>query len=188
VGGGEGGVGAAGGADLTRLWSLLVAWTPKPGAWKLTPARRKHLRARVADHDVETVERVAHWVATSADDRAVFLRKRKDPDTLLRRERFDTYAGMSTQTAPAVASPMHRTASAAWDRYIAPLLTDRRYHSQAPPPAYHADPAKHEVIRRAMYAAGGWAHLSKVRDRAEDVAAFRQTFTATLASELECAA
>lgn len=184
----QGGARGTDGEDLTALWSALVAWTPKPGAWKLTEQRRKHLRARIADHDVETVERVALWVATSADDRAVFLRKRNDPDTLLRRERFDTYAGMSTQTAPAVASPMHRTALAAWDRYIAPLLSDRRYHSQAPPPAYHADPAKHEVIRRAMYAAGGWGHLSKVRDRAEDVAAFRQTFTVTLARELECAA
>lgn len=81
--------------DLDHLWAALTAFTPKPGAWKLTPERRKHLAARVADHGEAAVYRVAEWVRTSPHDRAVFLRDRGDVTTLLRPEKFATYAAFS---------------------------------------------------------------------------------------------
>lgn len=201
-GGGDevsGGTGGADGADLTTLWAWISderkRATAGAGALTLTPKMRTALRSRVAEHGDEAVRRAWTWVLYSAHPRAVFLRAGSyaHPKTFLRPDNCAEYVDLSRLSEAigekaAPPSPMQRTALAAWDRYIAPLLTDRRYHSQAPPPAYHADPAKHEVIRRAMYEAGGWAHLSKVRDRADDVAAFRQTFTATLARELERAA
>jgi len=88
------------GPDLAGLWGDLVAFTPKPAAWKLTDKRRAHLQQRIAAHDVATVERVAEWVRTSSHERARFLRERGDPDTLLRPEKFDTYAAMSAGPAP----------------------------------------------------------------------------------------
>lgn len=91
---------ASRGPDLSGLWGDLVAFTPKPAAWKLTEKRRAHLQQRIASHDVATVERVAEWVRTSSHERARFLRERGDPDTLLRPEKFDTYAAMSAGPAP----------------------------------------------------------------------------------------
>jgi hypothetical protein len=90
------------GGDLTALWSALVAFTPKPSAWKLTPKRRAQLQQRVAAYDVATVERVAEWVRTSNHHRAQFLRGHGDPNTLLRPGNFDTYAAMSASPAPQV--------------------------------------------------------------------------------------
>lgn len=86
--------------DYEALWTALTAWTPKPGAWKLTAERRKHLAARVKDHGEAAVYRVAEWVRTSNHERAVFLRDRGDVATLLRREKFDIYAAMSAGPAP----------------------------------------------------------------------------------------
>jgi hypothetical protein len=101
---------------LTELWALLTAWTLKPGAWKLTTERQKHLRARIADFDEDTVERVARWAAVSNHDRAQFLRERGDVDTLLRRENFAKYAAMSEESGPRLVATQGPTtdAEAAW--------------------------------------------------------------------------
>lgn len=184
---------------LTALWAWMSderqKADPKLGPLTLTPSMRKHLGARVSEHGDAAIRVAWTWVLYSRADRADFLRRKKfhHPKTFLRPDNCAEYVdlaraeqGAGTEARPP--SPAERKAAVAWDRYVAPLLTDRRYHSQAPPPAYHDDPAKHEAIRAAMYAAGGWSHLSRVRDRPDDVAAFRQTFTTTLAHELEHAA
>lgn len=112
--GGDGPPLPGGGAHLPDLWAALVAWTPKPGAWKLTPGRRKHLAARTAEHGPDAVIAVASWVRESRHERAAFLRQRGDPDTLLRPEKFATYLGMSAQPAtastPAAVAPTGKIA------------------------------------------------------------------------------
>jgi hypothetical protein len=122
------------GPDLAGLWGELVAFTPKPGAWKLTDKRRAHLQQRIAAHDVATVERVAEWVRTSSHERARFLRDRGDPDTLLRPEKFDTYAAMSAGPAPSIptrATPGTRNARGT---LASDLVTD----DDTPTPRPHA--------------------------------------------------
>jgi hypothetical protein len=76
---------------LSDLWMQLTAWTPSPGQWKLTDRRKQHIRARVKQHGEDAVRDVAAWVRTSNHERADFLRKRGDVDTLLRDEKFSTY-------------------------------------------------------------------------------------------------
>jgi hypothetical protein len=93
---------------LPDLWAALTAWTPKPAAWKLTPQRAKHLRARLGEHGQDAILAVATWVRESPHDRAGFLRQRGDVDTLLRPEKFATYlafAATPTTTAAIVRDP-----------------------------------------------------------------------------------
>ena len=118
-------------AELDRLWSRVVAFTTKPGAWKLTDARRKHLRARIADHGVEAVEHVADWVRSAPHDRAAFLRQRGDPDTLLRPEKFSTYLGMCQQ--PEAAQPA--SAAGGGRRRRAPTIAEILADEDPPDPA-----------------------------------------------------
>ena len=111
---------------LPDLWAALVAWMPRPGAVKLTPARRKHLEKRVQEHGEGAVLEVATWVHTSTHDRARFLRDRGDVDTLLRPEKFANYLGMSQQptflnghaTGPPAKSDRVATTSAAIGRFL----------------------------------------------------------------------
>jgi hypothetical protein len=92
--------------ELAALWQRLVAFTASPAAWKLTPERAGHLRQRVAEFDVATVERVADWVRLSTHRQAVFLRERGDAKTLSRPENFANYAAMSAGwTSPPPAAP-----------------------------------------------------------------------------------
>ena len=111
---------------LPDLWAALVAWMPRPGAVKLTPARRKHLEKRVQEHGEGAVLEVATWVHTSTHDRARFLRDRGDVDTLLRPEKFANYLGMSQQptflnghaTGPPSKPSRVATTSAAIGRFL----------------------------------------------------------------------
>lgn len=97
--------GTADAALLSELWSALVAFTASPAAWKLSQARRKQLRARVAEDGPDAVREVAAWVRTSKHERAAFLRERGDPTTLIRASNFGTYLAFARSGGPAAQQP-----------------------------------------------------------------------------------
>lgn len=142
---------------MTELWTLLTAWTPKPGAWRLTSERTKHLKARIAEFDEATVERVARWATVSSHDRARFLRERGDVDTLLRRENFAKYAAMSetemgprSPTTSSAAAPT-TDAEAAWT-LIQRIAAERIPGLTLPPAQSEIEDRARQLFRRLQ----GW--------------------------------
>ena len=90
---------------LADPWRRLVAFTPAPDRWKLTPKRRSALAARLKEHGAAAVDEVIAWVCDSAHERARFLRERGDPDTLIRPDNFAKYLAFAGTPGPAPPAP-----------------------------------------------------------------------------------
>ena len=86
---------------------------PGARALKLTPARRRHLKARISEHGPEAVVEVWRWALTSSASRAVFLREQGfvRPDTLHRASKFPSYLDLAREPA----TPEARRSSAGGD-------------------------------------------------------------------------
>jgi hypothetical protein len=129
---------------LPDLWARLTSAIP--GAWKLTPSRRTQLRARVDEHGIATVERVAAWLH-SGHERARFLVERGDVDTVIRASKFATYAAMSAAPMPTArgAPPGRDRSTAGLAEAFADLARDE-VHPPEPPPRTAID-VHFEVLR-----------------------------------------
>lgn len=99
---------------IDEAWTALVAWTPKPAAWKLSPARRTSIKKLVKQHGIDAIHTVARWM-TSDHDRARFLRERGDADTLIRPANFATYLALAETNHTPQRSPAQRGAPVDYD-------------------------------------------------------------------------
>ena len=201
MGGGEGGVGAAGGADLTRLWAWMTeerrAALPGAGKLTLTPAVRKTLRALLGEHGEADLRAAWVWMLRSNHPRAVYLRAGgyAHPSTFLRPGNCGTYLDLAresgqnpVQAAPGAANGTGAGGQAtpeaerAWE-VVQSAALDTRYHAQCPPPAFSRDPDRDRRVRLALRRIGGWpALVSDIHDhwRAKDM---RAAFVAAYAME-----
>ena len=96
-----------------RVNQLRAEVVPGARALKLTPARRRHLKARISEHGPEAVVAVWRWALTSSASRAAFLREQGfvRPDTLHRASKFPGYLDLAREPA----TPEARRSSAGGD-------------------------------------------------------------------------
>lgn len=156
------------------------------------------------DAFIDELQLVARWARESADDGARNDLRGIRPDgtrwgkdrstavpTICVQERWDDRLADARKWAgtPAAAppSPHAESTEKAWAR-IVELYTAPGAHSGAVPERYHPSPTKHEMMRAAMYAAGGWGHLCRSREKPAEVEEFRRIFIATLTQQIEAAA
>ena len=102
-------------ATWKRIEALRAEHLRGSRSLKLTPGRRKHLRARISESSADEVVAVWKWALTSPSPRAAYLREHGfvRPDTLHRASKFHDYAEKAATEAAATDKGASRASAGA---------------------------------------------------------------------------
>lgn len=168
---------SAGAASVWRAWTSEDGWCP---GLALTKPRLQALNARLGDFGAQALIELGRWVNAGEDDRAVFLRDRGDPLTLLRASNCEGYLERMRRVPEA---------QPAWDpgaEALAILDREARQRGPSDPPRRQRDgawfvrwrfpapsvgqdsPEWQEAVWSGLRAAGGWGAWCGLAGRERD--------------------